>query len=163
MREAEQLMLPIEVRPIQEVSWYNVEVTEKKILLLGKKVVKKLIKDPKTSQAAETVIRVEEIDNLNDPDLRYALRFKAAALSAGTITDGVNTSGPNDVIIEATDEGVDSRYVSAAYWGVVTPSVDTFMRDLRRFAPQPEVPGMTSVVVPGNDGEPDTRFWVPQA
>jgi hypothetical protein len=160
MRETEQLMLPVEIRPTEHVSWYNVIQTQRKRLLLGRKVVTELVKNPDTGMPDVTTINVEEIDSLEDADLRYALRFKAAALSTGWMSDGGGTKGAYDVIVEATDEGRKSRLVSAEYYGVVTAKADMFMRNFHRFMPQPEVPGMTYGLVQGEGDNPDTRFWV---
>lgn len=162
MREAEQLMLPVEIRPIEMVSWFNVVKTEKKRRLFGKKLRTELMIDPETSFPSLTTIKVDDINQLNDPDLRYALRLSAAASAAGWEEHSPGSMSMHDVWIHATDEGADSQLTGATYSGVVTAAGDTFMRNFERFAPQPEVPGMVFVFVPDKNSGPSDRYWVQQ-
>lgn len=143
-------MLPYESGPVREVSWFKVTQTEKKRRFLRNKILTDLIIDPKTGMAASHDIQSADISKIQDPDLRYALRLADAAQAVGN----------HMVSIEATDEGVNSQFVRAEYTGTLDGGADTFMQDLRRLAPLPDVPGMAAVLVPGKNGNPDTRFWV---
>lgn len=119
--------LPLEDgREISEVWWFNVRVTEKPRWLgrYGKVAISNDIED-ENGLTTITRIRAEEISRIKDPDLRYALCFAAAA----------DANKDHDVTITATDEGFDSRLVSAIYSGIVTRKGDTFMESLHRFAP----------------------------
>lgn len=151
---SEQLSLPVEIRPRQEVSWYNAFQRRN---WLGRVSIVNLIEGGTLKQSK---IDVENISDLTDPNLRYALRFAAAANAVGFTYDAPNSSYSHSVSVTSTDEGLESHLLSAEYTGVVKNGIDTFMQDLHRQAPQPEVPGMASVRVAGVNGNPDTRFWV---
>lgn len=129
----------------------NVKQVQSRSRFLRRAIFRKeFVYNDRSIQPSITRIATSEIDNLEDPDLRYALRFHEAARTVGHF-----------VTIEATSEGVSSTLVEATYSGVTGKTQDTFMQDLRRQAPLPEVPGMTVGLVYGQDGDPDTHFWVP--
>jgi hypothetical protein len=135
--ESEQLTLPIAIRLKDEVSWFNVREVEKRRRgkIFGKKIVKELILEEDRVWPTMTKIDVEAIDKLNDPDLRYALRFEDAAKQAGWQNDGPWMQSRHDVSVDATDEGLDSRFMGARYSGIGQGPEDTFLLNLYRFAP----------------------------
>jgi hypothetical protein len=137
--DSEQLTLPIAIHPKNEVSWFNVREVEKRRLfgLFGTKIVKELIQEEDRVWPSTTKIEVEAISKLKDPDLRYALRFKDAADQAGWQPDGAAMQSRHDVSVDATDEGMDSRFMGASYSGVGKGASDTFLLNLYRFAPDP--------------------------
>lgn len=85
-----------------------------------------------------TDINVDDIDKVVDPDLRYALRLKAAAEAAGSFQHSLGSNSSHDVQVDATHEGFNSRFVHANYTGVTKHGKDMFMENLRRFAPDYE-------------------------
>lgn len=138
--ESEQLLLPIEIREPQRVSWYVVEQVEKRRFLFWKQLVTKAIWDNKPYSLAQVSLDVEDISKLKDADLRYALRFSAAAKSMGSIPDSQFSSHGNFVTVNATSGSLekdftDSRFSYATYTGVVREGIDTFLEDILRFAP----------------------------
>lgn len=132
MTRSEQLSLPLEVRKTQEVTWVAVEQVQS-WRTLGRKVVRYVANAPNF-----VTINVEKINELEDPRLRYALRFAAAAQSMGVIRDDEFSSHGNSVYIHATNEGVKSQLTSQAYSGMGYRGRDLFMEDLRSFAPVPD-------------------------
>jgi len=135
MSHEEQLALPIAARAQCEVSWFNVAETAKRRRFIGKQTVRSLLYDEDTGLASRTTIRAEDIDEVKDAKLRYALRFAAAAKAAGWEPDGFG-AGIHSVTIHATDEGLNSRLVGEPiYSGRSHDGGDTFMENLRRFAP----------------------------
>lgn len=133
MLKYEQSELPLaEGRPIEEVRWFQARQVEKR-RLLGKKVISELIIDEK-GWAKTTSISVAEISSLKDPNLRYALRFAAAADAVGWVASSEYTSYCHDVGVYATDNGLDSQLINAHYSGIARGRTDTFMENLRRFA-----------------------------
>jgi hypothetical protein len=151
MSETEQLLLPIEIRPQETVSWFSIIQTEKRRRFGGTKIATELAVDPKTKLAVTTEIEVSKINELTDKNLRYALRLQSAARQTGHM-----------VTVDAIEDGLDSRFIKAEYSGVSRNGTDTFMRDIQDFAPQPQVPGLTAVLVKNESG-PSTRYWVQQA
>jgi hypothetical protein len=131
--KSEQLTLPLAVRPTHEVFWFKVREVEKR-RLIGKTIVEEQVRKDDGISSSTTVVDVDAIDNLTDPDLRYALRFRAAADQAGW-----QPNGPGEtrvaVSVYAIDEGADSRFMGASYDGVGTGAEDTFLRYFYRFAP----------------------------
>lgn len=149
-KETEQLLLPYESGPVREVSWFNADRVEKKRRFLRDKVLTELVIDPETNLASRASILGGDIDKIQDPDLRYALR----------LYDAAQVVGCHFVQIEAIGSDYEANFVKADYSGVTKEGVDTFMQDLQRQAPQPDVPGMSTVLVYGENSSPDTRFWV---
>lgn len=126
MSESEQLTLPVEIRKEKEVWWLNAEQKPSLLRFLGKKTLKTVYPyDSQTGNVSFTSIDVSEISNLSDPDLRYALRFDEAARAAGQCI----------VHVAATDEGMDSRLITAWYSGDIRDGVDTFMEALHNCDP----------------------------
>ena len=65
------------------------------------------------------------------------------------------------VSVTATDEGqFVSKFLGASYTGIGSGDEDTFMNNLRRCAPVPEVPGWLSILVVDDESKPGTRYWV---
>lgn len=137
-QETEQLALPIAIRPKNEVSWYNMREVEirRRGIIFGKKIVKELILEEDRIWPSTTKIDIETVDKLSDPDLRYALRFQDAAEQAGWKNDGSGMQSRHDVSVDATNEGIESRFMGAQYTGIGGGSQDTFLLNLYRFAPE---------------------------
>ena len=129
-----QMTLDFDHLPKREVYWLVAE-TETKKRLVGHKVVTKLMLDPDTSWPTSKNIDSDDISELRDPKLRYALRFADAADAVGWIEDGPYTKSGHHVTIVATDNGVDSLLLYACYTGVVNKKQDTFMQSLHAAAP----------------------------
>lgn len=134
MVESEQLMLPVEIRPDQKVYWFNA-VQSHRWGLLGRRAVTRVAMLDNLRPAV-TEIEVKDIPNLTDPSLRYALRFAAAADAIGFVQDSAYSSHSNCVFVDATDEGMDSRFLGATYTGVVTDGKDTFLEDILSCEPK---------------------------
>jgi hypothetical protein len=125
----EQLMLEVPIRPPREVGWINVTQVEKKRFggLFGKKLVRELIYEEGDILASRTMIDVEKISELQDADLRYALRLQDAVNAVGWVSVGACMSYRDDVRIDATKEGEQSRLINAMYSGKILNGHDTFM------------------------------------
>jgi hypothetical protein len=136
MLDSEQLILPVEIRPKQNVDWYNVEFVERRHFLFWKKTVAKAIWE-EPYKLSRTVIDVEQIADLKDPQLRYALRLAATADSMGWIEDRPGSKHGHFATVDATDEADVSRFANATYTGTGHGEQDTFMADIRSFAPRP--------------------------
>ncbi len=132
--ESVQLMLPIAIRAPREVSWFNARQTESR-RLLGKRVLTEFIFEEPGGPVKKATIDVDSITDLNDVNLRYALRFADAARASGWQQDGPYTSSGHFVWVKATDEAADSQLLRATYSGIVRGQDDTFMDNLHRFAP----------------------------
>lgn len=129
MAQSEQLSLPLGIYSRQEVMWLiGEEVRDWR--KLGKKAVMVMTGMPQFES-----IEVDKIDSMNDPALRYALRFAAAAAAMDFIQDSEFASHSHFVNITATNDGVDSRLLRQSYSGSAQGDIDTFMEDLHRFAP----------------------------
>jgi hypothetical protein len=162
-----QLSLPFRVRAQEDVHWINGQEvpSRRRFVLFGDRILKTaMVPDyEKGLPYSHTNIDVEDIENLSDPDLRYALRFQNAAQAIGSITTAKYSSEWSHVSVVATNEGVNSRLLYSEYTGIVDENKDTFMTNLRRHQPIPEVPGMIGLHVAGEDGTPGTVFWVRRA
>ena len=134
MEKFEQLALPVKVRPHQEVTWFIAkEVRKKRLLgLCGHKLVTQMVTSEADGMIERRKIDVDDIGSLKDPDLRYALRFAAAADAAGWIEESPDSYSSHYVTVDATDEGADSRLIAARYSGLGNGQESTFVQDLRR-------------------------------
>lgn len=112
--------------------WLNTILELKRHHIFGKKIVSKLVINPATSLASSTHINVDNISKQSDPQLRYALRLQSAAESAGAHNHG---SSRHAVAVDATNEGMKSQFTGATYTGIIKDGRDTFLENLRRFAP----------------------------
>ena len=128
VREPEQLFLPVEIRHPQEVRWEVAEETEWRNI--GGKMVMVMGGDPQYNSVA-----VEKIEELEDAGLRYALRFAAASQAMRWVESGKPLGFNHDVSIIATNEDTKSRLLGQHYSGMAPGGRDTFMEDLRSFAP----------------------------
>lgn len=133
--ESEQLVIPFESGPMREVDWFNVVRVEKKRRFFRNKVLVDLIIDDDTCMPALSTIPSCDIDKIEDPDLRYALRFADAAEAAGWFEHSPGHKSSHFVQVNGTEGGFDSQFVWAAYTGIVNNGTDSFMENLRRFAP----------------------------
>lgn len=135
MSTHEQLTLPADVLSItREVYWFAAVQFEKKRRLLANKVISQLIIDEKDQMPKAVRIDAGTIGVIKDPNLRYALRFADAAEAAGWVEDSAGCLGGHFVSTEATDEGVNSRFIGANYTGVTGRGTDTFLENLHRFS-----------------------------
>lgn len=128
--QSEQLMLPLGVYPQREVM---VQVAEevRDWRKFGRRVVMVMAGQPQFE-----FVNVDAINDFQDPDLRYALRFAAAAVAAGSIQDSETSSHSLDVYIMATGEGIASRLLGEPWFsGTTLDGRDTFMEDIHSFAP----------------------------
>lgn len=125
--KSEDQPLPVPIRPEREVSWLH-GIDSRRLGWLGRKPMMLCIE---SGFPERTTVKTEAISEIRDPNLRYALRFADAANAAGSIRDGEFSSHSLEVRIVATDEGTESRLLDAWYSGID----DTFMDDLRKFAP----------------------------
>jgi len=131
----EQLVLPFEVRPVRLARW--LQVVRERRRLFGRAATYTFVTKP-SGLPKTTTIDAEKIGELKDPQLRYALRFADAANAAGWQVESPGAMSGHFVNVEATDEGLDSRFVHATYTGIIKDGVDTFMENLRRFDPHKE-------------------------
>lgn len=131
----EQLLLPIEVRPESTVFWIHAYSVAKRRWLLGKRAATQLLLKPGSYEASMTKISVDDIENLADPNLRYALRFQHAADAAGSYYHTPYSSSGHHVMVEATDAALTSELLGAGFTGTNVDGVDTFLENLRRFEP----------------------------
>lgn len=137
MNHGEQLTIPdLPVRPQREVVWTVMELVEKKRRFwFGKKVMERYVSDEEYPPRA--VLRrmpADDINQLEDKDLRAALCLQDAARANGSIWDAPGASHGHSVYVFATDEGVNSKLVRAVYSGIG----DSFMNDLRLAEPTRE-------------------------
>ena len=136
MYKSEQLMLPVEIRPEETVYWFNC-VERQRWSLFGRRIVRELTMDPKQAfMPATTTIKVEDIGTLQDVNLRYALRFAAAADAIGSIEKFPGYSYGHGVSVDATDEGTESRFLGAVYSGVVESGRDSFLEFIKSAEPK---------------------------
>lgn len=126
--QQDQLELSLEIRPYRLVSWFNAIATEKKRIFWKNRRIVRLISD-ESGWPQFTRFPVDNISKLEDPDLRYALRFADAAEAVGWASDGFGQSG-HRVSIDATDEGLQSKLLTANYTGVISKGTDTFLESL---------------------------------
>lgn len=131
-QESEQLKLDIPVRPKREVGWLCVEEVTR-LKLFGKKIVTKFV--PKGPSLTLGSIDAERISELQDPDLRYALRFADAAQEIGWKEDGECSLSKHAVFINAVGSDIESHLVSAQYTGRVLDGRDEFLENLRSADP----------------------------
>ena len=110
--------------------------TKKRIMGLGSKVVTELITDNEMYHPKSVFIDASSIGELGDPNLRYALRFADAAEALGWMHTTEFSMSGHFVTVIATDAGVESRFISAAYSGRTEQGNDTFIRDLYNCAPE---------------------------
>lgn len=130
-----QLLLPVEIRPISEVHWFNTTKELRRRRIFGKQIVSSLVIDPETSLPRTTAIKTDDTSKVQDPHLRYTLRLQDAAETAGWYEHSPGMKSGHFVSVYATDVGFDSQLTGATYSGVSKSGVDTFMENLRRFAP----------------------------
>ena len=136
MYKSEQLMLPVEIRPEETVYWFNC-VERQRWSLFGRRIVRQSIMDSERAfMPAMTTIKVEDIDKLRDVNLRYALRFAAAADAIGMVQDRPGHSYGHFVSVDATDGGLDSRFLGAVYSGVVESGRDSFLEFIKSAEPK---------------------------
>ncbi len=138
MGTSEQLMLPYESGPVhsRELSWNNFEFPSQPRNSMVRFLKSHLIGgEKKTALRTSSSIKSDDISKIVDIDLRYALRFADAAESVGFVADSETSSYADVVIIEATDNGLNSKFVCATYSGIENESGDTFLNSLKTFAP----------------------------
>lgn len=163
MEKSEQLVLPTELESAREIFWLHAEKVEMKRRFRSSRTIVKLLMDEATGNPATSSIQAAEIPKIQDPDLRYALRLEDAANAMGWNEVTASLQTRHFVTVEATDEGFNSRLISATYSGIKRNGTDTFMRDLYRAQPTIDVPGITSIRVTNSANDPDTHYWVRQA
>jgi hypothetical protein len=129
MENENQPALDIVARPNRTVHWLNGVKSEERVYLFFKRVFTEPMLD-ELSRPQKTEIATDDIDKVQDPNLRYALRFAAAAEAVGTVPDGYGGSDAHTVNIFATDEGFNSKLISAMYTGKVVDGCDTFLERL---------------------------------
>jgi hypothetical protein len=130
-----QLSLPIDIGTKREVHWlHGVQQTRRR--LIGTRVVTHLVMNEDTYLPEITYIDTDDIAELKDPNLRYALRFADAAASVGWVRESSSSSSCHNVTVIATNEGVDSTLLSTVYTGISDSSTDTFMKNLHDAAPR---------------------------
>lgn len=124
MAEVQQPTLDLPIREPVMVNLYLGEEYRKggflaRRLGMGKKAVRMLNDESCGISWKRVRVSSEDIttENFTDPDLRYALRFAAAAKALGMIPDSETLSHSNSVWVIATDGGKDSRLLSADYSG----------------------------------------------
>jgi hypothetical protein len=130
-----QLVIPVDLDMQREVHWVHGKQT-KKWGLLGRRIVTNLVMQDHTYMPKVTYINASAIAELVDPDLRYSLRFADAASAVGWTEDSPGSSSAHDVWVTATDEGVESKFISASYTGIGKNANDTFMQNLHSAAPE---------------------------
>ena len=110
-------------QPDRSVSWFAVERAGRKHLheLLGRKVVTRFIFEKIEhgyTWRKRASVPASEISSLSDPELRYALRLQSTVNSVGWAPIvGSSAMVRHTVAVQATDEGLDSRLISAVYSG----------------------------------------------
>ena len=130
-------VLPLDLTIHREVYWLHGEqVTKKRLLGLGSRVVTELVTEKETYRPEPIYIDAGEIAQLHDPNLRYALRFADAAESLGWMPTGEFSMSGHSVTVVATEAGVDSKLLSATYSGKAEEGNDTFMHDLTSCIPE---------------------------
>jgi hypothetical protein len=137
---AEQLSLDMSVREKREVYWFAVEQESKKRKFwFGDKVISTFVKDER-GMPKQHKIDSDDIPKVKDEQLRTYLRLADAANAMGMINsypDSENSGSyyHHGVHIEATDEGLESTFVSGYVDG---NDDDLFVADLHTFAPKHE-------------------------
>ena len=124
----DQLELPISVATKREVWWINGYTEVQKRFFRQKAVVKLVIE---SGVAQTTYLDANHISELEDPNLRYALRFADAAEAVGMSDDGNYGKSGHFVTVVATSEDVKSKFLNATYSGITSRTEDTFMQSLR--------------------------------
>lgn len=134
-RSQEQLPLPFDDRPLHEVNWIHGTTEKQRHWLFGRKTVNHLITELDGITLAKTRIAAKDVHRIKDPLLRYALAYQDAAAAAGTYHHTEYLSSSHYVSVVATNEGFDSKLISATYTGTDKDGSDTFIENLQRFAP----------------------------
>lgn len=126
-----QPTLDVGVRHDRQTYWFNAHI-EKRRRWLGFSALRnvKLDMDDQLRLPNITALRVDDIDMITDQNLRYALRFKAAASSAGWV-HGEDDDLKLGVEVTATDEGFNSRLLEAQYGGR-PGDFEQFLHDARQ-------------------------------
>ncbi|HWT55428.1 MAG TPA: hypothetical protein VN031_00145 [Candidatus Microsaccharimonas sp.] len=133
---SEQLTLPIDIREQREVWWINARQVETRSRFLGRRMLKTEFEyDGDSLLPSRTRLSVDKINDLEDPNLRYALRFQDAAEAAGWFAHGGGMSSTKIVAIDATNEGAASRLLYSTLSGYGEDKTSSFLENLRRFAP----------------------------
>lgn len=111
----EQPFLPLEFRSPQLVSWMVMKpVFQKRFGFFGgERIVFQQVIDSCSGEQLSRAIPADDIDKLKDKNLRYALRFQAATASFTPGAEGCHID--HQVLVTATDAGVESQLVSANY------------------------------------------------
>lgn len=133
---SEQLQMNLGVYPTAEVDWKNVELKKKFRPLIGRSIVHVAVNEEGSVFPKFTRIPVEDISELTDPNLRYALRFQAAVDSVGMVDVGDGSSYSDFVSVSAIGEGRDAIFASAHYSGYEDNGVDSFLETLKMFEPE---------------------------
>lgn len=131
-----QLPLPLDIRPERTVYWLHASLSERRDWLLRKKSRVDLVFDPETGQPHSTEIPADDIDKVSDLALRCALRLADATDAVGWTDHGHGLYSAHSVRIQATDEGFDSRLLSAVFTGRTDDGQDTFMENLYSARPE---------------------------
>lgn len=135
MAEPEQLKLEMPgTHYSREVSWYIVRPVEIK-KRFGRVAIKHESVLDEYGRKCKKTIRADQISELEDENLRYALRFQVAAKALGSFQTSPSCTEGDSVYVDATDEGNSSRFVSATYSGTGKGADSTFIKDLHRAAP----------------------------
>lgn len=125
--DQDQLILPLEdLRQARQVSWFHAEkVVTKRRFWWDKTEVRHL--------KGSTTIASSDLAKLKDPELRRALRLDDASRAVGwtAVSETAHTS--HFVMVYATDEGLDSTFVGAAFSGGQS---DAFMQNLHSADPR---------------------------
>lgn len=129
-----QLVLPLDLGITRQVVWYHGELITQRRWLRTKKVVR-LVVEQSTGLPAKTFIDAGSIAELKDPALRHALALADTTNAVGWTHTSPTGASAHDVMVIATNDGIDSRLVAAQYTGVGEGSNDSFMQNLHSAAP----------------------------
>jgi hypothetical protein len=82
-----------------------------------------------------TFIDAETISQLQDPDLRYALRLADASAAVGWTDNSQDMKSCHEVTVTAEVNGTESRLIDVTYTGISKGHHDSFMENLWSQAP----------------------------
>lgn len=112
-----QPVLPLEVREKREVWWILVEEQkQRRKWLVGQKTVENFMIGSNGMPKVHK-LDTDDISQLRDPNLAYALRLQDAVAAVGWDEYAPGQSSGHYVAVHATDEGLDSRLTSVIYSG----------------------------------------------
>lgn len=102
------------VEPAREVEWWNAHEEGRK-KWFGQRTIKIVKEWDAYMEPSTTAFHASRLSEIEDPALRYALRFKDAMNAIGSVSTSETSSTSGNVTVYATNEGLKSRLLCAHY------------------------------------------------